>query len=245
MTYYNIPGITTSVIDYSNTATNLPGGRTPLIVGFSKFGKEELQIFTNYEQFVYQTGKPNSVKYGLSQDYVTGALSVTGSVLFKRLLPTDATYANININKDMQSVSIANLSDLNSNDNIFKTNATSRGSGYNEFFVQYSIAPDVEKIYADGEGDPKYRYNFLKCSIYQNTPTGLKSIVTGFNVSLIDNDPNDNTPIFDIVTGNTLFINDRVKLKNDFIDIQIKESILPDLKKYLNIDDIIKEKNVL
>jgi len=244
MATYNIPGITTSVIDYSNTTTSLPGGRTPLIAGFSKFGSEELQIITNYDQLLYETGKPNLIKYGLAQDYIVGALTVTGSVLYKRLLPDDATYANINIDKDINSVSIAGAIDKKTiaSNNILSQIATARGSGYNEFFIQYSISPDTEKIYADGEGDPKYRYNFLKCTIFQNTPNGIKTIASGFTVSLIDSDPKDNTPIFDITTGETLFINDRVPTKNNFIETLINDDYLPELKKYLSINGILNEK---
>ncbi len=249
MANYNIPGITTSVIDYSIITSGINGGRTPLIAGPSKFGDDEKIMELNDAKTTnYLTGGPNYQKYGLALHYVLGALSVTGKVLFKRLLPQDATYANIGIKKndngDLISTSYSDITDKK----FFYSNGLvnhfgkSKGEGYNEFYVHYDEDPITEKIYADNEGDPKYKYNFLKATIYQKLPEGIKTISGPFTISLIDNDPKLNIPIIDITTGETLFINDKIENKNDFVDVKLGNDILLDIKKYLNINDLIDEK---
>jgi hypothetical protein len=244
MAVYNIPGITTSVIDISTIAATVAGGRTPLIIGPSKFGPEEISDYANFDELTYNLGNPNYTKYGLALEYAVGALTVTGNLSYKRLLPSDATYANICIDENVNSTTVANLTDKTvlENTNLLNHIATSRGEGYNEFFIKYDIAPDIDKIYADGEGDPKYNFNFLKATIYQNSPTGIKTIASTFGLSLIDIDPKDNTPILDITTGETLYINSRLKSKNVFVEALINENLLPELKKYINISDVLAEK---
>ena len=248
MAVYDIPGITTSVIDYSMTQQALPGGRTPLIAGPSKFGLEDLMEFATMEEVIYKTGGPNYIKFGPALEYVIGALSVTGSVLFKRLVASDATFANINLKlnettKTIEAVSNSNVTDIKffNNNNLLNHFGKARGEGYNEFFIQYTEAPDIEKMYADADGDSKYKYNFLRATIYQNSPNGIKTIASNIAISLIDTDPRDNTPIFDLTTGETLYINDRIDSKNDFINVKINEEYLPDLKKYLDINDVITD----
>jgi len=249
MATYNIPGITTSVVDYSIITPAIAGGRTPLIAGPSKFGDDEnIMEFNDVQTVKYLTGGPNYQKYGLALHYVVGALTATGKVLFKRLLPSDATYANIGIKKDnngnLISTSYDNINDkyFFYNNGILNHFGKAKGEGYNEFYVHYQADPVTEKIYADDEGDPKYKYNFLKVTIYQKLPEGIKTIAGPFTISLIDTDPKLNVPIVDITTGETLFINDRIESKNDFVNVKLNETHLLELKKYLNINDLIEEK---
>ena len=248
-TKYDIPGITTSVVDYSIITRGIAGGRTPLIAGPSKFGDDtEIMEFNDPKTIKYLTGGPNYQKYGLALHYVSGALTVTGKVLFKRLVPSDAAYANIGIdidsNGNLISKSYSTINDKKYflNEGILNHFAKNKGEGYNEFYIHYEIDPVTEKVYADDEGDPKYLYNFLKVTIFQKLPEGIKTIVGPLTVSLIDNDPKTNVPIIDITTGETLFINDRIENKNDFIDIKIKDLEIINFKNYLNINDLIQEK---
>jgi hypothetical protein len=249
MATYDIPGITTSVVDYSLVTPAIAGGRTPLIAGLSKFGDDKNIIEFNDQNTVkYLTGGPNYQKYGLALHYVLGALSVTGKVLFKRLLPDDATYANIGVAKDSNdnliSKSYADIRDIKyfEQNGILNHFAKARGEGYNEFYVHYEQDPITEKVYADDEGDSKYKYNFLKVTIYQKLPEGIKTIAGPLTVSLIDTDPKTNVPIVDVTTGETLFINDRIEGKNDFVNVKLIEDYIVKFKKYLNINDIIEEK---
>ncbi len=247
MVNYDVPGITTSVIDYSVITPSLTGGRTPLIIGPSKFGDDtEIMEINSIENLKYLTGGPNYQKFGLGLNYAYGALTVTGKILFKRLIASDATYANIGINNENNNISVTSY-DTTDKLKFYSTGlinhfGKNKGEGYNEFFITYTPDLATEKIYANDEGDSNYKYNFLKLSIYQKLPEGIKTIVNNISVSLIDIDPITNTPIVDIVTGETLYINDRIENKNDFIDIKINETYLNDLKKYLNISDINKEK---
>jgi len=248
--YYDIPGITTSVTDYSVITPSITGGRIPLIAGPCKFGKEDLMEFTDAKQVKQLTGGPKYQKYGLALNYVLGALTVTGNVLFKRLLPSDATFANIGIednNGNYISKSYAGITDKlavqNLDNNVIIHYAKDRGEGYNEFYIKYDTDLMSEKIYSDEEGESKYKYNFLRATIYQVLPDGIQVIAGPITVSIIDNDPKNNNPIVDVSTGETLFINDRIESKNSFINIKLSDKYLNDMKNYLSIEDLIKEKN--
>jgi len=245
MAFYNIPGITTSVIDYSNIQTNLLGGRSVLIAGPCKFGSEAIMNVADAQELIYKTGGANVIKYGAAINYALAALTVTSNIYFKRLLPSDATYANICIDKKLNAVSVAGTTDkntLSTSDNILSIMAKDRGEGYNEFFITFEAAEDLDKAYADAEGESKYKYNFLRATIYQNSPTGIKTILNPTAVSLIDVDPKENVPILDLTTGESLFIEDRIDVKNNFVELAFNEAILQDIKQYLNVDDINTEK---
>jgi len=245
---YDIPGITTSVIDYSVITPSITGGRTPLLAGPCKFGDDEsFMEFNNSDEVKYLTGGANFQKYGLALHYVLGALTVTGKVLFKRLVPSDAKYANIGVDRTdsgLISKSFDSVTDKKYflNNGVLNHFAKNKGEGYNEFYVHYEQDQVTEKIYANEEGDSKYKYNFLRVTVYQKLPEGIKTIAGPITVSLIDTDPKINVPIVDITTGETLFINDRVESKNDFVNIKIKDSEVINFKKYLNINDLIDEK---
>jgi hypothetical protein len=248
MAIYNIPGVTTSVIDYSNINNTNLGGRSVLIVGFSKFGDDKNYMeFSDGEILKQKVGGVNTSKYGKAVYYSIGALSVTSKVYFRRLVPSDSTYANVIIDKDMKSSVVSDVTNdktLISSSNIFNHIAKNRGEGYNEFYITYEPALDTEKIYADDEGEPDFKFNFLRAGIYQNTTNGVKTILPPTVISLLDNDPLVNTPILDLTTGETLYVNDKLSLKNDFVNAFLNETYLPDLKKYQNIKTLVKEKNV-
>ncbi len=248
MATYNIPGVTTSVIDYSNITNVNLGGRSVLIIGFSKFGKtNDFMEFSNSEEAKYKLGGVNNTKYGKGVYYLLGALTQTSKVYFRRLVPNDSTYANIVIDSNVNSTVINSVNNLNAlldSDNLFVHAGQNQGEGYNEFYVTYEPAVDIEKIYADDEGDPDYKYNFLRVSIYQNTSKGIVNILPPTVISLIDTDPEKNTPILDLTTGETLYVNDRITLKNDFVVGQLNEKYLPKIKEYTNIKSLTNDKNV-
>jgi len=248
MATYNIPGVTTSVIDYSNITNVNLGGRSVLIIGFSKFGKtNDFMEFADSEEAKHKLGGVNNTKYGKGVYYLLGALTQTSKVYFRRLVPSDSTFANIVIDSNINSTVVGSVNDINSlltSDNLFIHAGQNQGEGYNEFYVNYEPAIDIEKIYADDEGDPDYKYNFLRVSIYQNTSNGIVNILPPTVVSLIDTDPFKNTPILDLTTGETLYINDRITSKNDFVLSQLNETYLPKIKEYINIKVLVEDKNV-
>ena len=247
MATYNIPGVTTSVVDYSNiTKVNL-GGRSVLVVGFSKYGKtDEIMEFSNGDELKYELGGVNTTKYGKSVYYALGSLINTSKVFFKRLMPTDSKYANINIDKNNDSIvhEVTDLKSLLSSDDLLFQYGKYTGNGYNEFYLTYDPAYDIEKVYANDEGDADYIYNFLRVTIYQNTENGLKTILPPTVVSIIDTDPHKNVPILDLATGETLYINDRISNKNNFVSVNLNEEYLSDIKEFININALIKAKNV-
>jgi len=250
MKTYNIPGVTTSVSDYSSIKTNVTGGRSVLIVGPSKFGDDTTILeLTDAEQAKYLTGGPNYTKYGPALNYVLTALTVTSKVYFKRITASDSRYANIIIknDKDLSLVAIDNVNDTvtlaSDNANLIGFFGKGKGDGYNEFYLKFEPAYDVEKIYADDEGDPRFKYNFLKVSIFQKTINGIVTILTPTIISLIDTDPrNNNLPILDITTSETLFVVDRINSKNKFLGCFLNDDVLVKLKDYLDIKDVIEEK---
>ncbi len=117
-------------------------------------------------------------------------------------------------------------------------NAKARGEGYNNIYVRFSPAQEVEKFYADSEGDVKYRFNFLQVSIYEESANGVKTKSNEFIVSLIDVDPNTNVPITDTLLANEMYINKKFSKSNDYLDFMINEDKLDIYKEDLNIDEL-------
>lgn len=241
MAVYNIPGITTSVLDLTHTTATTSSGRSVLLAGLSKYGTEELMEFGDALDVDLVLGKENHKKYGLGIKYLKGALTRTNKAYFKRLLPDDATYSNVSISNTFGITTKANVIDtetLKIDDNIFDITAKARGNGYDSLFVQFSAAPDLEKLYADEEGDLNYRFNFLRADIYENNPAGLKAVSRSILFSLIDDDPQTGVPILDMNTSKELFINQKFGTSNNFLDARIPDSKISSLYEQLSIDEI-------
>lgn len=246
MAVYNIPGITTSVLDLTHTTATTSSGRSVLIAGLSKYGTEELLEFSNAVDVDLFLGKENHKKYGLGIKYLKGALTRTNKAYFKRLLPDDATFSNVSISNTFNIITKPGVIDTNTlkqDDNILNITAKARGNGYDSIFVQFSEAPDLEKLYADEEGDLNYRFNFLKADIYENNPIGLKAVSRTILFSLIDVDPITGAPILDMNTAKELFINQKFGTSNNFLDAQIPEDKVDLLYDKLSIDEICTANN--
>jgi len=114
--------------------------------------------------------------------------------------------------------------------------AKAAGEGYNDLYVQFRPATDVEKFYSDEEGDVRYKFNFLKAAVYEQTAQGQNRVSDEFVVSLIDEDPATLMPIISSVTGDSLFIDDKFMDSNEFIEFYLNKSFLPEFYKDLNID---------
>lgn len=114
--------------------------------------------------------------------------------------------------------------------------ALASGQGYNDLYVRFQPAPDVEKFYSDEEGDPRYKFNFLRAAVFEQTASGQRKVSEDFVVSLIDTDPVSNMPIISNVTGESLYINDKFKESNSFLEFHLNESFLSVFKDDLNID---------
>jgi len=250
MATYNIPGITTSLIDNSYLATNVASGRSVLIAGFSKYGTEDLFMFNDVKQVTAKLGLENIKKFGLGIKYVKGALTRTNKVLWKRLVANDATYANVILTEDYKFGAITTtdkkiLTDnnlkINGLDNIIKILAKDRGLGYNDLSIVFAPAVNFEKLYANDEGDLDYKFNFLNASIYENTSKGPVLRASDILVSLIDRDPETGVPILNMNTGKELFVDKKFTMNNEFIEISTNEYKLPDLYKYMGLSNLIEE----
>lgn len=101
MINYNIPSVVTSIIDRSFLSTEKAKTRTPLIIGFSKYGDEDHYYeFATSKEAEYKLGKLDFQKYGLGLLYLRDSLRNSFSAIFKRLMPTDATFANFSIDNE-------------------------------------------------------------------------------------------------------------------------------------------------
>ena len=112
------------------------------------------------------------------------------------------------------------------------------GAGYNDLYVQFRPAYDIEKVHSDDEGDAKYKFNFLKATVFEQTVNGQRRVSDEFTVSLIDVDPISRMPIISNITGEALYINDKFKDNNEFLEFYLNESFLPQFYEDLSIDDI-------
>ena len=241
MAIYNIPGITTSVIDQSYIVPKTGYGRTVLLAGFSKYGSEDFMEITDIEGLDDILGKPNYRMYGLGLKYLKGSLAYGAKVLWKRLLPDDATFANSGIDKDNRIVSMSDVIDtkiISASDNKLTLFAQARGNGYNNIFIKFTPAYTLENLYANDEGDIDYKFNFLTMGIYENTSNGVRALSNNITFSLLDIDPNNGMPILDMNTGKELFIDKKIKANNNFIETFMNPTFVRDLYSNLNINEI-------
>ena len=255
-----IPSVTTSVIDRSTIDVVLNGFRTVLIPGFFKYGREGFTRHDSVDKLRYSLGREDVKKYGKAYLYAEAA-AITDNVITYRLLPADATYANkairltgieipdskfysyehIHSKADMTYYN--GLVDAQGNeankvdpDIVISALASARGEGYNSIFVKFAPAISHEKADSNVSGETNYKFNFLQAEIYEETPTGIKSLGDPVVFSLMDVDPITNQPITDIVTGNALYVNDAFKESNEFATLMINEKYQIDLRAGANID---------
>lgn len=250
MATYNIPGITTSLIDNSYLVKNTSSGRCVLIAGFSKYGTEDIFLFNDAEDVKAKLGLENIKKYGLGIKYVKGALTQTNKVLWKRLVSPDATFANAILAKDYKLYNIDTIdknillddnlkvSDLETYIKIF---AKDRGLGYNDLSIKFAPAVNFEKLYANDDGDLDYRFNFLNATIYENTSKGPVVRASNILISLIDRDPITGVPILNMNTGKELFADKKFTRNNEFIEYKTNNLFLPKLYKNMGLTDLVKE----
>jgi len=250
MATYNIPGITTSLIDNSYLVQNTASGRCVLIAGFSKYGTEDIYEFNDPTQVDVKLGLENIPKFGLGAKFIKGALTRTNKVLWKRLVANDATYANIVLMEDYNFYSTTTtdkdiLTDdnlkINNLKNYIKILAKDRGLGYNDLSIVFSPAVNFEKLYSNDEGDLDYKFNFLNASIYENTSKGPVLRVADILVSLIDRDPDTGVPILNMNTGKELFIDKKFTMNNELIEISTNSMKLSELYENLSLSHVIAE----
>jgi len=247
MATYNIPGITTSLIDNSYLKTNTFSGRSVLVAGFSKYGSEEITSFSDIEVVKAKLGLENIKKFGLGVKYVKGALTKTNKVLWKRLVSPSATYANNILGEDLKFYNISTtdkkiLTDSNLDIDGIKSAvilyAKERGLGYNDLSIKFSPAEAFEKMYSDDEGNLEYRFNFLNATIYEASPKGPVIVENNILISLLDRDPNTGVPILNINTGVEMFCEKYLPRKNEFVNMKINPKTLESFYTNINLREI-------
>ena len=210
----NIPSVVVSIEDESYLQPILSSGRTVLIPFFSKYGIEEIQSWSTWDEFKSKFGEINPRKYGMAQMYIKGASQFTQSFLGKRLLPSDAAIANkideysaegvmgMSISGATEPSSIA----AGSTDESFSFYGRGRGSGYNDIVIRFEPLNEYTKFYADDNGIPNYQFNFLAATVYEKSSNGnlVQLEQNKIPFALVDIDPSNGATIKDIYDAKSL-----------------------------------------
>jgi len=259
----NIPSVSTSVIDRSETTPVINGHRTSLVPIFSKYGKEDFVQFTDIKSLNYSIGKENIKKYGKSVSYAKLAAQ-QNQVLVYRLLPSDATYANACILDDILNTFISYQSIHTKDDMVYtpplidgtltsqvsdkvvlSALAASRGEGYNSIFISFEPAIDYEKRFNNSRGESSYRFNFLSAVVFEQTPEGKKILGDPIVFSLIENDAITSSAILDPTTGNDLFVNNVFKDANEFATLNVNSAYSDQMAAAATIDQVVTKRVIV
>jgi len=192
------PGVYTKIIDLSTFVQAVPS-TIGFLCGFSRKGRDNELIFVGSRaDFISEWGEPNITEYGKyfgQGPYVAyNHLGESGALFWMRLLPDDATYANLRIDAVMDpsdssaSIEITYVESLNSKDEI-RTNLTQvgnrmpivflypigRGDYYNSLGVRITehANPTLSGIYV--------------LDIYEKQSDGDEVIIESFEVSFNPN----------------------------------------------------------
>jgi len=251
----NIPAVSSSIVENSFTAPVFSNGRTVLIPFISKYGKEEILEYYGTDEVKYKLGSENSKRYGKSLQYVNTYLRIPNvKIIGKRLCSANATLANFLI-KDNGSnadtiITKPNVVDIdaelsNDQNNLIIAYGSGRGEGYNDLYIDFNHDLDMELFYSDDEGKPLYKFNFITADVYEKTPNGLVRIATDLKFSLIDNDPDTDSPITNPRTNSSLYINDVFEDNNEFIKLKLNEEKQLEINSIINIDKVSNKAPVI
>ena len=248
----NIPSVVVTIEDRSYLEPILASGRTPLIPHFSKYGSEDIEAWSSWDEYQSKYGNADPKKYGLAQLYIKGASQFTQSFLGKRLLPDDATFANKFVSYSAAGAIHSTLTGQTDKDGFFGTIPNhslafvgkGRGSGYNDILIKFQPLREYEKFYADDDGIEKYKFNILAAYIYEKQADGSLVQVerTPIPFALVSDDPATNVAIKDIYDGKSLNVQGRFNDQSNYIDAEIKDTYdttdSDSLVQYLNVRDI-------
>ena len=243
----NIPSVVVSIEDRSYLQPILASGRTVLIPHFSKYGSERIESWSTWEEYQSKYGNADPKKYGLAQLYIKGASQFTQSFIGKRLLPDDATFANIAVAFDASTAIPTSYPGQTDQEGLIAAAADhvqgfigkGRGSGYNDIVIKFVPLREYEKFYADDDGLEKYKFNILAAYVYEKQADGSLVQVEKDPVpfAIVSEDPVTNAAIKDIYDGKSLNIQGRFYDQSDYLDAFIKDSD-GSLTDYLGINDI-------
>ena len=243
----NIPSVVVSIEDESYLQPILSSGRTVLIPFFSKFGDEDFQEWSTWDEFKAKFGSVNPRKYGMAQLFIKGASQFTQSFLGKRLLPSDAAFAN-KIEQfsatGVQETSVSGATDSSSviagaGDEAVAFYGNGRGSGYNDIIIRFEPLPEYSKFYADENGIPRYQFNFLAATVYEKRSNGnlVQLEQDKIPFALVDIDPANGETIKDIYDAQSLNIEDRFEDISNYVRVALIDSN-SELEKYMGLDDL-------
>ena len=243
----NIPSVVVTIEDKSYLQPILSSGRTVLVPFFSKYGDEDFVNWATWEEYESKFGAANPRKYGMAQIFIKGASQYTQSFLGKRLMPSDAAYANkIEQFSDtnVQETSLLNYTDPNgliadAGDESLVYYGTGRGSGYNDIEIRFQPLEEYTRFYADENGIPNYQFNFLAATVYERQSNGslvqIEQDVIPF--ALVDIDPDDGSTIKDIYDAMSLNIEDRFETISNYVRAALVD-VNDKLTEYLGPKDL-------
>ena len=247
----NIPSVEVSIEDQSYLQPILSSGRTVLIPFFSKFGDENFQEWSTWDEFKSKFGSVNPRKYGMAQLFIKGASQFTQSFLGKRLLPSDAAFAN-RIEKfsatGVDEETVNSATDASSvkagagNEALFFV-GNGRGSGYNDIVLKFHPLDEYTRFYADENGIPRYSFNFLAATVYEKTSSGnlVQLEQNKIPFALVDIDPATGETVKDIYDANSLNIEERFEDISSYINAGIIDDNA-ELDEYMgpkNLDSVL------
>lgn len=99
---------------------------------------------------------------------------------------------------------------------IFHFYATGAGKYYDGLKIKGARNVELEKMYTDENGNPKYKYMFMDMAVYYEEEEGDKLLEGPWTVSLARKTP-DGALIRDLATGTNLFIEDVIRDRSDYI----------------------------
>lgn len=188
------PGVFTKIIDLSTFIQNVPS-TIGFLCGFSTKGRDnELVFVSSRSDFINEWGEPNIRDYG--KNYGQGPyvaynhLGESGAFYWMRLLPDDATYANLRIDSQLAtadataSITITHVEGINTYDELQSNLAVvgdtkpvaflypiGRGGFYNSLGVRLTVHsnPTLTGVYV--------------LDIYEKQSDGEDVIIESFDIS--------------------------------------------------------------
>lgn len=102
-------------------------------------------------------------------------------------------------------------------DVVYYFYAVGAGSFYNDIVIKGVRNTELEKMYVDDDGNPKYPYMFMDIAVYAIGADGNQKLLEGpWSVSLIQRNP-ENVVVRDIYSGNTLYIEDVINQNSNYV----------------------------
>ena len=224
MAIHIVPGVYSTIVDLSTYVQQVPS-TIGFVAFLSEYGEDnKLKFKSSQEELFKEYGKPNINTYGKSFGqglYIANNFIVqSGSEYVMRVLPEDATYANLkfyidsnNLLKLEADTNINSVEEIEtrlvdpSKKVIYIIVPIGRGDAYNEFSVNFTPSLTDSEAYV--------------LDVYRKTSDGDDVIAESFTVSF--------NPTKTDSSGESMFVVDVLKRYSQYLRIYVNESNLSEL----------------